>query len=492
MKFYSIFFLIALIANNLNAQCTIPNHVVRFSGATNRVENSLTISDLGNSKYSFNGIIADYYQGMNMNVEVKFDKEFMFAGTKIYEYSGSGYFLGNSLRFVVESNIKLSELAKCKGFENSRINDNSYFDYEVKFYYWDSRISEPLQKQHIEIYPVNYKEENKPSNTLEVNKPIDYTNDNTEDEDDFINKEFETFYKNKKPKFKKEVEINDEKYLISFYNSDSDEDYLPTVIRVYKNFSNTWKLQYQNMFGWSENPNYLKSRELEVYQIDDAKFIYFESISPDYDFEFQNYDYCLYDVNNNEIYNLTYFSKGSNSKGQLTNGEFVYDHLNANPKILRILKYKASISDVIYRPNNQKAKENESFLDQYKEKPKVKTVPIYPKCNENSDNNSLIKCLNQEVYSLLSKQLNKNIDELDFDVKHYSQIEFSIDENGYLTNIDVTGKDGEFNTACKMSMENVADKINSKSKKVIPAVDENGNNIEMKFAFPVRFTNSDY
>lgn len=117
----------------------------------------------------------------------------------------------------------------------------------------------------------------------------------------------------------------------------------------------------------------------------------------------------------------------------------------------------------------------------------VEKIAIYPGCDETLDNNEQIKCLNNKLLSDLFSQLSDSVNRMTASNRsgHFKTFNtFVINSNGDFVDI-VSNGDRQLSDAVKNAFKKL-NKIQTKTnKKIIPAKNSDGENVNLKFSIPV-------
>lgn len=118
-----------------------------------------------------------------------------------------------------------------------------------------------------------------------------------------------------------------------------------------------------------------------------------------------------------------------------------------------------------------------------------KSVPVFPGCENYTQNSDLSKCMNQELNKALSYELAYFSIVADYLEIPESAVKvgFNINRDGLFTDVNVEGTNEIFNGFVMSTFYLMNSKIDRAEKKIIPGKDENGNPIDTNFKIPLRF-----
>lgn len=99
----------------------------------------------------------------------------------------------------------------------------------------------------------------------------------------------------------------------------------------------------------------------------------------------------------------------------------------------------------------------------------VRTMAIYPGCEAHKgDKRALVNCFSQELGKDILKNLDRDFPETQKD-KVAVLLEFHVNTQGEIVNIEPTRGDDEFKSQAKEALEKVAQKMKKRGKLIVPA-----------------------
>ena len=146
------------------------------------------------------------------------------------------------------------------------------------------------------------------------------------------------------PQMSYEFKYNNRKMLVAFFFGEINGT--ANVIGTYLDFADTWQPVHQNKIEYGQI-----YKELKFLNTDKTKYVYFEYRNGGGSADNGSHTFALYDIINNELYELTYSGQNDYEKEymRVKNGTFDLDNLMEYPEILSVLESQAKDSKYIVR-----------------------------------------------------------------------------------------------------------------------------------------------
>ncbi len=155
----------------------------------------------------------------------------------------------------------------------------------------------------------------------------------------------ELYYKN--PEYIS-IKYIDKKPIIICALLDGSGIYGNSTINVIENFANNWQETKHVTIEYGHD-----IQNFEWITVQKKELLYFDYVVPGGSMGNGEVDFGLYDYTINKYYNLQFSGMFRNGDKQIDGGFNNIDSLKDVPEILQALEFKASKSDIIYRPSNE-------------------------------------------------------------------------------------------------------------------------------------------
>ncbi|MFU2118898.1 hypothetical protein ACLQ9O_07100 [Ornithobacterium rhinotracheale] len=123
---------------------------------------------------------------------------------------------------------------------------------------------------------------------------------------------------------------------------------------------------------------------------------------------------------------------------------------------------------------------------------RVDQMAVYPGCEKyKGKKRELIKCFGEKLGDDILKYLNTEFPDVNKETVGV-RLEFHVDENGYITNINPKFGDDIFKPEAKRALEKTADYLRRKGQTIEPARMSNGDKVKLIFTQDVKLKNPNY
>ncbi|MCK0202692.1 hypothetical protein [Ornithobacterium rhinotracheale] len=123
---------------------------------------------------------------------------------------------------------------------------------------------------------------------------------------------------------------------------------------------------------------------------------------------------------------------------------------------------------------------------------RVDQMAVYPGCEKyRGKKRELIKCFGEKLGDDILKYLNTEFPDVNKESVGV-RLEFHVDENGYITNINPKFGDDIFKPEAKRALEKAADYLRRKGQTIEPARMSDGSKVKLIFTQPVSLRNPNY
>lgn len=123
---------------------------------------------------------------------------------------------------------------------------------------------------------------------------------------------------------------------------------------------------------------------------------------------------------------------------------------------------------------------------------RVSEMAVYPGCEKyRGEKRELIKCFGEKLGGDIMKYLNTEFPDVNKEAVSV-RLEFHVDENGYITNINPKFGDDVFKPEAKRALEKTAEYLRRKGQIIEPAKMSNGDKVKLIFTQDVKLQNPNY
>ena len=124
---------------------------------------------------------------------------------------------------------------------------------------------------------------------------------------------------------------------------------------------------------------------------------------------------------------------------------------------------------------------------------RVTEMAIYPGCEEfKGDKRNLVRCfakkLDKDIEKYAKPKFPKNV----YKKRVGARVEFKINTNGEITNVDPKYGDVEFHPEAKRTIEKVAEQLKKNKQKIIPAKYDDGEDAILIYVHDIKLDNPNY
>jgi hypothetical protein len=151
-------------------------------------------------------------------------------------------------------------------------------------------------------------------------------------------------FTNANPEMSYEFKHHDRTMLVAFFFGEPNG--AANLIVTYLNFADTWQPINQKKFEYGQ-----VYKELKFLNTEKTKYVHFEYMAGDDSTDKASHTFALFDIINNELYELTYKGQNDYEKDytRVRNGTFELNNLLEHPEILHVLENQAKESKYIVR-----------------------------------------------------------------------------------------------------------------------------------------------